>query len=317
MTSFAQWRSSWGSQAPLKKVIWLCGDADVWVDEVATAIQRRFTRFFEADQSVAMAMLPEFAKDFDRNIVVITDAEQIEDWSPLRNWLETRPRACRTHLLFISNEPSIALAPPRRGEKPSRAEHILAIQERGGQVIECRRPTSPANKLTAQAWLKAKLPMTDYFAKFMLDRALYDLRAVRDAAVKLAAIRADISSASISAVLDEVRGESFVDALIKLDKPTAMALIPTVRDIDSAISTIDSRLDFIGRVYELQSDRMSPPEIKKAIGKQAWALDELIEYAKHYDARRRLAIRKTLATIDSAHRAGETKALLEALVLAW
>ena len=316
MTSFAQWRTSWAKQPPLPKAIWVCGDARIWVDEVVDSVIRRF----DGDPVAEHADLSELAStklNLNRNLVVIY-VDGIEDWTELQDWLKTRPKKCETHLLLVSGEDRITLGlPAAHGEKPGPAEHILTLRERKGQVVECREPVSESGQRTAFDWLKSKVKMSDQMVRFTLERANYDLRQIRDASEKLRLLDAEISSATISAVLEAQPKLSFVDALFALDKKTAIQSLTGHEDVDQLIGLLDSRLELAGMVHDMQLERRPTPDIRKALGKMSWYLNHLVPIAKHYNHHRRLSIRRHLAEIDELQRSGERTGLLESLVLVW
>jgi hypothetical protein len=123
----------------------------------------------------------------------------------------------------------------------------------------------------------------------------------------------------VNAMLAERPRDSFADALLALDRKTALLAAEEVQpdDYGRTIGFLDSRLDLAGMVHDMVSEHRAPHEIARAAGSQAWLVPDIMKVAKHYSGKRRLAQRKILAVADEAYLGGQRVGILEMIVAAW
>lgn len=331
MASFSQWRTSLKRSPAPRQITWVCGNETVLVEDVIEHIvgsvgpepwnlvtlvageDSERTVWAEADQH-PLGTSP--------RVVIIRHAERLQNWDRFLEWIKYRTLNPRTYLVLVSSEeriPRVELSPEakRKGEKAEVAPHIAAIGTKG-HVIECR-PYTSATALKSVEWVQSKVRMRDGIARHLLERSNWDLRLVRDVCRKLAVFPNDITITVVNALLVERPRDTFSDALLALDKKTALLALKdiTSEDIGRTIGFLDARLDLAGTVHDMQVEHRSPSEMARAAGPQAFLVKDIIPVAKHYDAKRRLAIRKILSTADEAYRAGQTVGVLETVVAFW
>jgi hypothetical protein len=142
---------------------------------------------------------------------------------------------------------------------------------------------------------------------------------VRDICQKLAVFPNEITISVVNALLVERPRDSFSDALLALDKKTALLALREIspEEYGRTLGLLDARLDLAGMVHDMQIEHHSPSEITRAAGSQAFLVKDIIPVSKHYDSKRRLAIRRILAIADEGYRSGQTVGILEAVVAFW
>jgi hypothetical protein len=142
---------------------------------------------------------------------------------------------------------------------------------------------------------------------------------VRDVCLKLAVFESDITLTDVNMLLTERPRENFADALLALDRKTALLALQDLpkAEYSRTLGYLDSRLDLAGLVHDMQVERKSPTEMGIVLGSQNFLVKDLIPIAKHYDHKRRLQIRNVLATADDALRSGSTEGVLEFVVAFW
>lgn len=331
MVSFNQWRMGLKKNPAPRQVTWICGSERVLVDDVVEYILDYLGPepwnyvplvVGEDSERTVWTAADQHPMGGSPRVLVIRNAEQLTQWDRFEHWVKNRTLNPRTYMVLISGEDKVPRIEPtpearRKGAKSEIVPHLAMLGTRG-HVIECRPYTSATAKHSLE-WVQSKVRMRDGVARHLLERADFDLRLVRDTCRKLAAFPSEITLSVVNALLIERPRDSFTDALLALDKKTALLAL---RDIDTSdygriIGLLDSRLDLAGTVHDMQVEHRSPTEMARALGAQAFLVKDIIKVAKHYDARRRLAIRKILASVDEAYRSGQTIGILEAVVAFW
>lgn len=331
MATFSQWQQALGRHPNPRRVTWLCGDERVLVEEVLTYIKKQL-------EPAVWNYVPLVAgEDSERRIwteadqhplgpgnrlVVIRNAEQLQHWERLEEWLQYRHLNPQTFLVFVSNEARLPRTEPtpeqrRKGQKPEMAQHLTSIGTKG-HLIECRPYTTATAKHSVK-WVQSKVSMREGVAKHLLERSNFNLRLVRDICTKLAVFPGEITLTVINEMLDEQPRDDFPDALLALDKKTALLALnqTSTTDYGRILGLLDARLELAGLVHDLMVERKPQHEIAKAAGAQGFLVKDIIPVAKHYDAKRRLAIRKVLAVADEFYSSGETDGIMEMLVAQW
>lgn len=331
MASFHQWRKGLKKNPQPRQITWLCGSETVLIDE-AVGIIRDYLgpqpwdeislSAGEDSERVIWAATEQHPLGSTPHVVTIRNAEKLQDWDRFIAWIKDRSYNPRTYLILISNEERVPKTEPTReerrdGVKPQPLPHIAAIGARG-HVIECRPFTSATAHYSVE-WVRAKVPMRENVARHLMERSDFNLRLVRDLCQKLVVFPGEPTISVINDLLTERPRDSFADALLALDRKTALLAlreIPT-SDYGRIIGLLDSRLDLASMIHDMQLEHRSPGEIAKAAGPQAFLVKDVAPIAKHYDIKRRQSIRKMLATADSAYRQGQTDSIMEALTLFW
>lgn len=331
MSSFSQWRTSLEKNPTPRQITWLCGDERVLVDDVVQHIRRTLAPepwnyrplvVGEVSERVIWAEADQHPMGDSPRLLVIRNAEQLRDWSRFYDWIKYRTYNPRTFLILVSNEeriPRVDLTQDqkRNREKPVVLPHIAAIGTKG-HVIECRPYTSATAK-HAVRWVQDKVRMREGVAAHLLNRADGNLRLVRDMCLKLAVFPNEISISTINGMLIERPRDSFSDALLAMDKKTALLALRDLQTSEYSLTVgyLDSRLDLAGTIHDMQMEHRPQSEIVKAVGSQGFLVKDIILIAKHYDAKRRQAIRRMLALADEALRRGNTDGVMEAIVEFW
>lgn len=332
MTLYHRWRVGLAKKPEPKQVTWICGEERVLIEQVLQHITRYLapspwntTRIDARESSIRQirAELYQHPMGVGERLIVVRHADAIEDWSFLIEWLPKRNLNPKTYVVFISDESGIPKIDPtpeerRAGAKPTPPEHLDLIQKRGA-VIECRPFTSATAKY-APAWVQSMMPMREPVARHLMERASFQVRLVRDTCIKLrAAGVTEVTVTHINQLLSEQPRDTFQDALLARDHKTAFLALRTIPEDEygKLIGLLDSQLDLTGLVHDMMVEHSKPGDIARAAGKQAWLVPEIMPVAKHYNSKRRLEIRKVLALVDTAWRAGHRKGLLDVITAFW
>lgn len=331
MVSFHQWQKSLKSKPEPRQITWLCGSETVLVDEAVEYIQSylgpqpwdelHLVVGEDSERSI-WAAAEQHPLGSSPRLVIIRNAEDLKNWDRFIAWMRDRTLNPRTYLVLISNEERIPKTTPTReerrdGAKPEPLPHIAAIGARG-HVVECR-PFTSATAHHSIPWVQSKVRMREGVAKHLMERSDFNLRHVRDLCAKLAVFPGEPTIAVINDMLTERPRDSFADALLALDRKTALLALREIppSDYGRVIGLLDSRLELAGMIHDMQVEHRSQGEITKAAGQQAFLVKDVLPVAKHYDIKRRQSIRKVLAVADEAYRSGQTESVMEALTLFW
>lgn len=331
MSTFSQYWVSIKKTPEPRQITWVCGEEVVLTEYVVAHVTSRvapetwnaeyFAGGADSDSEIWGALNAHPIGSSPR-LVTIRHAELIQDWVPFVKWVKERGRNPRTYVVLVSSEERIpktevTLQQRRAGEKPQPVPHIAVIGTKG-HVVECR-PFTTATSMKALEWVRSLAPMNDPVARHLLIRANWDLRLVRDACVKLSVFPGDVTVPIVNALLEEQPRDSFSDALLALDRKTALRAAQSIppEDLGVTIGLLESKLGKAGLIHDMQVDHASSSDMAKALGAQAFLLNDLLVVARHYDSRRCLSIRKVLALADSAQRAGQVDGVLEAIVALW
>ena len=333
MVSFNQWRKSLEKNPQPRQITWICGEERVLVDDVLSYIKGYLgpepwnyvsLSAGEDSERAIWNAADQFPMGTSHRLVVIRHADQLQQWDRFTDWIKERASHPRTSLVLISDEYKVPKTEPtpeerRKGVKPEPVPYIAAIGAKG-HVIECRPYTTATSKYSVE-WVQSKVRMREGVAKHLLLRSDFNLRLVRDVCRKLAVLPADqeVTLALVNAMLTERPRDSFADALLAMDRKTALLALQEIQpeDYGRTIGYLDSRLDLAGMVHDMMSEHKAPHEIARAAGSQAWLVPEIMTVAKHYSAKRRLTQRKILAIVDEAYQGGQRDGILETVVSFW
>lgn len=332
MTIFHKWQQSLAKTPEPKQVTWVCGEEQVLAEEVLTYITTRLDvapwniARINAQEHTARrikAELYQYPLGPGPRLVVVRHAQEIQDWDFLTEWIPKRTTNPRTHVVFLSDEAGVQKIEPTRdqrrdGMKPYAPPHIDLITKRG-TLVECRSFTNATAKY-APAWVQSIVPMRDSVAKHLMERANFQIRLVRDTCLKLKLSGVDeITITHVNQLLSEQPRDTFIDAILSRDHKTAFLASQVIPEDEygKIIGQLDSRLDLAGLVHDMMVEHAKPGDIARAAGAQAWLVPEILPLAKHYSSKRRLELRKVLATADTAYRSGQAKGLLEVITSFW
>ena len=252
-------------------------------------------------------------------LVLVRHAQKLTDKSRIVQWLSERNVNPLTFEVFVSDEDKIAKEAVTVEGKTSQVmvPHLAAINSKGS-VIECK-PFTNATAKYAVEWVQSKVEMRKDVAGNLLNRANGDLRLVRDLCTKLSAFNSNVSTAVVNNMLSEKPRDTFSDALLAMDKKGALLALDSIpqTEYSKIIGLLDSNIELVGQVHDMQLDRKTNAEITRAMGNRGFLLKDILGITKHYDAKRRLEIRKTLAIADEAIQGGYYTGTLELVTLLW
>lgn len=326
MTTWSQWFVSQQKTESVRLTTFLCGNEPVLVDEVLQHVTRllgvhpwNFTSLVagEDGERPFWAEMERRPIDTSMRLLVVRDVNKIRDKERLEQWAAARALNPKTYVVLISSDERVPTLLAKKGEKPQPEPWIAALGRRA-HVVECR-PFTQATAKHAVTWVKARVSMQDNVAAHLLNRANGDLRLIRDTCTKLAALDEGVTIPMIDALLSARPRVDFREALIQRRKKEALFSLSRVdpNEYSRILGQLDADLDLAGLIYDMTNQHATTGEIARAAGRMAFLVPRLAPHAKHYDPKRRTALRQLLATADEAVRGGERVGVLESLVHQW
>jgi DNA polymerase III delta subunit len=331
VATFSNWWTSIEKKPDARQVTWVCGPEKVLIDEIVSHIKKNinpepwnFSVLSAGDDSerTIWAEINMYPADNQPRLVIIRNADKLKQTDRIKDFIANRTKNSLTYLIFVSNQDELPRAPQTPEQKRARAkgdiaDYIEAFKTKG-HTIECK-PFTAATARHAVSWVLSKADMREGVASYMLNRSNGNLRLVRDVCEKLAVFPDEITMTTINSMLAERPRDSFIDALLALDKKTALLALQEIppTEYGRIIGLLDAQLDLAGMIHDMQIDHKTPAEMTRAAGNRNFLVADLIPVAKHYDQKRRLTIRRTLALLDEAYRAGNRIGLMESLVVLW
>jgi len=310
--TYSQWRTA-VDKGDLRRVVWICGDQHVLVEEVIDTIREHvnageldYTSLScvdTADRDIWAAAMQYPLTPGASRLLLVRDAEKLGNWEPLTEWMDHSRQLPGSHLVFVSNETNVP-------DKP----YIEALQSRRriGQVVRCSQP-SPEDAI---AWVRRRSRLDQEMAFHLLRRVGGNIAVAASVCTKLTAFDGTAGPATIDALCDQEPGQSFVDALIAGDKPEALLAVPrmTDREQGAAITLLSARLDILGALWRSSRHAQSVRDLR---GVPVFLAKKYRHLARDYDPNRCVYARRVVAVVDEAYRSGARVGVLEALVALW
>src|SRR5688572_29607667 len=129
MSSYADFLRQGATESGLRRFYYLCGNTSVWVEEALDHI-RVSSHALQADRFVLWASeapLHDIVNELNTyplspdapKLVVVRDAEQINDWTGVLEWLSAKAQP-KTTVVFISADQRFETAVPFRAQSCAR-----------------------------------------------------------------------------------------------------------------------------------------------------------------------------------------------------
>lgn len=329
MSTFSQWWASYAAEKPAKQITWVCGPEHILVDFVVDATTERIgpsesnvaivNPLWHSEREVWAALYQTPLDPLTPKVTIVRGAERIKNWQPFHQWLAVKRHSPKSFVILVSNDATVPrLEPEEKYGKGEPVPHVAAIIAARGHVIECKQFTQATAKRAVE-WVQSLVPMRAATAGHLLNRANGDLRLVRDTAKKLAVLQEDVTVTAINLMLSEEPRDTFADALLLLDKKTALLAAEDIPfdEYSRTIGQLESSLTFAHRLFLLQAQNKSQGDIARLMGNRAFLVKEFLPVAKHYDEKNVQRNRKVLIVADEVVRVGRPEGVLEAIVANW
>lgn len=327
MATFSQWWTTFNKNQKIHENYWICGTETVLVEEVIHLIKsnhktkawnyKTYNVGVESEEDIWQSLFSD-AIDSGNSLSIVRSADKLQRKDLI---LKLITKKLATHVvIFVSNEQKIEryTVESEDGKRKLMPPTYLEKFEPKGKIVECISFSQSTAK-TAVAWIKTKVEAKDGALVHLLNESGGDMRIVRDVIQKLRWLSEPATIRNVDYFLSETPNSEFVNALVSLDKETALKSLRAIQKDDKAqiVGLLDAQIDLAGRIHDMQSERKTISEIMKLIGPQAFLVPEMSKSAKYYTKERRLHIRMLLAETDKRIRTGIQEGIFESLVVLW
>lgn len=325
MSNFSQWWNTYQASGAVRQFTWVCGSESVLIEDILSSVKSCVSPAtwdyvpLDASESSVTEIREEILQhtlSIGNRLVVVRRAQDLDTDRGIVDIVKARKLFPRTYVVYVSDDPKIPVV--EEGKSRERPGYLKTISAAKGQVVECG-PFTNATARHAVAWVMSKRPMRSGVAGYLLERANGDLRLVRDLCSKLSIFSQEPTISMIDELLREHPRDSFSNALMALDRKTALLALLNLppEDYQRTLGQLDANLGLSGLVHDMLVAHKSVSEISTAAGNQRFLVPDVIPVARHYDAKRRANIRSVLVDADEALRGGETIAVMESVVALW
>lgn len=326
MIGFSQWWRTFNKSKKIFPHYYLLGTERVLIDEIVDNIKKYHTSpdwnrsyYVEGinDEVEIWERMFDASIDGSPMLTIVSNAEKLKNLHLIPELVTTKPN---NHvIIFISSEEKIEKVRVQNEDDVTweLPEHLRTFEKKG-KIIECQ-PFTQTTAKTAVQWLKEKVEAKDGAIAHLLNESNGDLRLVRDVVQKLNWMEQPATVRNITVMLHKQPSDTFLDALVALDKENAMRALQTIPENDylQLIGLLDAQIDLAGRVNILMKQHKTIPVIMKEIGSQAFLVPSISKVARHYSPGRVRLVRKLIAEADRRLRYGDNEGVMESLVALW
>jgi DNA polymerase III delta subunit len=317
--NFNQWRN-YAARGDVAKVTYICGDestlAELVLDDIKNILQVPVTDYVSVDASQSddiWNLASQYPLDPNANrLVVVRNAERINFWAELSDWLAVSRSNPKNFLVFCSLA-SDAPAVFAKGKKVSYVEHIELIRTKG-KFIKCSQP----NNEDLVTWCNS-FGLSDESAEFLIQRTSGDTSAMLSVLKKVKIWNGSPNTKALTLLCQEQALDSLADYIILGEKKTAYTAVQSLDPADYAkvISRLDSRLDYMTDIYRCMLRRMYDVDIASTTGIKIFLIKKFKGVAKEYEPNKVKYRRQLITMIDGTIRDGAKVGVWETLITLW
>jgi hypothetical protein len=321
MPSYAQWRTS-ADKGQVARVIWLCGDQKVLVEEVisTTKAQLNISEFDYVSLSGESNTSTEiwdaayqYPLDPSANrLVLVREADKISNWNSLKKWFADSRQLVSTYIIFVSDQADYPTVPNLK--QVVLQTHVELIRTKG-KTVRCSLPSTGE----VISWIMRNSKFAELSAGHLLSRAGGDMNIISNVCKKSIMFAADPGTKVIDRLTEESAEVSFSDALVSLDKRQAFLALKKLPESEYAlvIGQLYSRLDLLHTLHRTVPNFSTVREVAEVSGIKVFLVQKYGPVSKHYDSTKLTQCRNALTIVDDAVQRNATTGAMELLVSLW
>lgn len=272
----------------------------------------------EADIFAAMNQYS-LTSDKARRFIVIRDADRIEHWEQVTDWLTSR-RMPHVIVVMMSDLPSwpkdVNFVTKKKTPKyPEIYDRITT----SGRYVECKVSRSPSGEQDVETLVMGWGGIDVSKARYLLERVDWDLSAAYECLRKANSFHAPVTRKMLEILSAPSVSTEFVGALMAMDKKSALAAarLLSADDLSTAIGVLNYQLDVASRIYAAQVSESTVYGLTTKLGIHRVQVLALQPVARFYDPARVKQCMRALASADAAQARGATDGVAEVLVSLW
>lgn len=317
--NFNQWKG-YAAKKETGRITYVCGDqpalVELVVDDIKNILQVPVTDFVNLDANQGINMweaASQYGLDPNVNrLVVVRNAEYVQDWEPLSPWLANSRANPKNYLVFVSNH-SDAPAVFAKGKRVGYEDYIEIIRAKG-KFIKCSMPNDDDLVKWAESYGLSKVS-----ADFLVERTSGDTEIMLDVLRKVHIWNGSPNIKALALLCEEQALDAFEDYLILKDKKAAYLMLSNMSDDERAraITRLDRRLDMLMEIGKYVRRRMFAGDIAATTGIKVFLVKRFTPVVRDYDDKKIKYCRQLLALVDGAVRDGVKTGAWETLIALW
>lgn len=299
------------------RIYYLYGPEYILIDEIIEAVTERVNATelskvtlaaSETEERDIWAEVNQFPiYEADPKLVIIRDAEMLQDWTPLRQWLKDAKAMPNAHLIFVSNEHKV----------DTNREPFDWLKRPSTTIVVKCGPLNSEDSIDYLQWRCQELDR--YTAMYLLKQTGDNLRIAAETLKKATFFPSGVSNALIDALIVPTTNIDFVEELISLRKGRALKAIEKIPEDEYGriLGQLDHHLELLARINSAQRFHRTAVDIVKASKVSRFWVNKLRDHARFYTPQKVVTRAQILSVLDEQHRRGEHQGLLEVLVALW
>lgn len=309
MANYVQWSAS----RKLARAVWVWGSEEALKLEVSEYV-RDSVRASDLDKvsfdassgdqrRIWEALYGKSLSDDASRLIEVSNADKIEDFSKLLEWLSSYSRYSSetTILLSSEEEPPITLKPPK------------------GIAIKCVMP-KPEDRLK---WAMGTGGLSEASAKRLVAYKNGNLEGIRDVCLKIKRLLPDLEGIEVSydtlESLDEQTPAAIVESILEKNKVEAFAAASkTPTDgIGRVLSSLEYNIGLIEKLKPILAALPRGSKLEPVAGFPMSRVADISPLTRIYDDKELLRSRQLVVLMESYHKQGITDGILESLICLW
>lgn len=309
MANYVQWSAS----RKLARAVWVWGSEEALKLEVSEYV-RDSVRASDLDKvsfdassgdqrRIWEALYGKSLSDDASRLIEVSNADKIEDFSKLLEWLSSYSRYSSetTILLSSEEEPPITLKPPK------------------GIAVKCVMP-KPEDRLK---WAMGTGGLSEASAKRLVAYKNGNLEGIRDVCLKIKRLLPDLEGIEVSydtlESLDEQTPAAIVESILEKNKVEAFAAASkTPTDgIGRVLSSLEYNIGLIEKLKPILAALPRGSKLEPVAGFPMARVADISPLTRIYDDKELLRSRQLVVLMESYHKQGITDGILESLICLW
>lgn len=309
MANYVQWSAS----RKLARAVWVWGSEEALKLEVSEYV-RDSVRASDLDKvsfdassgdqrRIWEALYGKSLSDDASRLIEVSNADKIEDFSKLLEWLSSYSRHSSetTILLSSEEEPPITLKPPK------------------GIAVKCVMP-KPEDRLK---WAMGTGGLSEASAKRLVAYKNGNLEGIRDVCLKIKRLLPDLEGIEVSydtlESLDEQTPAAIVESILEKNKVEAFAAASkTPTDgIGRVLSSLEYNIGLIEKLKPILAALPRGSKLEPVAGFPMARVADISPLTRIYDDKELLRSRQLVVLMESYHKQGITDGILESLICLW
>lgn len=320
MGTYAQWKAKIEKEIP--GIVWVCGDERTLANSVVEdcknllkdSVSIENIHLSDTSEIDLWKALSRRQLDiYDNHLYLVWEANLIDDTERLQKWLKIKPS--NVYVVLVSEQIDFPRERRVADQKVADLKGYIQDIQKKGYIVKCSSTSVPD--------LTAFIHSLSGVDKDLADKLLANSRnpkSLRDAALKLIAMRAKVSTSSVLSVLPKESSQGFVEHLVAKQKVLSAKCISGIdyKDYPDILLKLDRLLAVCYSINMAMSNDNTLKRISEVSGQPEFIVRQYKPIANYYDKNQFLRLKNVLAALEEpASNVNTCNGLLESLQALW